>query len=115
MKHKFVKESLDSDKILYELLDPIFLESVANILTIGAKKYPYGKDPLYNWKNADLEDLHHYEGAIFRHFQEYRKGNVLDDETSEPHLAHIVCSCMFLEYFRRVYGWTTKETEKTFT
>ena len=109
---KFRKESKDSgNKIMYELIDPIFLESVANILTIGAKKYPDKDDT--NWKNASRKELKHYRSAIFRHFEAYRKGESIDEETGEPHLAHIVCSCMFLEWFRRVYGWDM-EVEETF-
>ena len=41
----------DTDKPMFELIDPYFEEDIAKVLTMGAKKY--AKD---NWKlNTDLD------------------------------------------------------------
>ena len=84
---KFTK--FDDDKIMYDLLHPEFLEQVAKVLTIGAKKYSPD-----NWKNADGTER--YRSAMMRHFEAYRKGEMLDPETGMHHLAHVGCNVMFL-------------------
>jgi hypothetical protein len=37
-----------------------------------------------------------------RHIEEYRKGNIFDDETGLPHMAHAICCAMFILELDRV-------------
>lgn len=78
----------DRDKARFDLIDPRFLEELAQVLTLGAEKY--GDT---NYRN--VEDWR-YVGAIGRHFNDWRQGRVLDAESGLSHLAHVVANCMFL-------------------
>ena len=62
---------------------------MAEVLTFGAKKYKPN-----NWRNNT--DLSRYEGALLRHFEAYRMGEILDEETGMPHLAHALTNLVFL-------------------
>lgn len=79
----------DSDKPMFELLQPDFIEEVVRVLTVGAKKYSPD-----NWKKC--EDSSRYVGALHRHINAYQKGETHDPETGLSHLAHATCSLMFL-------------------
>lgn len=80
----------DSQKPEPTLVPPNAIESVIKILTFGAQKY--SRD---GWKS--LDDLHRrYLNACLRHLLEYQKGNPIDDESGMPHLAHAVCSLLFV-------------------
>lgn len=87
-----VKEtSLDGKpKTMFQLLDPTFIEGFADILTLGAIKYAPD-----NWKKVPREE---YERAAYHHWNEYLKGNKLDDETGKSHLYHMACNIMFLDW-----------------
>lgn len=80
-------------KTMFQLLDPIFIEGFAEVLTMGALKYAPD-----NWKKVDQEE---YLRAIYHHLNEYRKGTKKDDESGMSHLYHIACNAMFLDWFDR--------------
>lgn len=80
----------DSDKVRYDLVEPQFLKMVAEVLTIGAKKYADD-----NWKKVENKRAR-YTAATMRHFEDWRMGNIYDDESGLPHLAHAACNLMFL-------------------
>ncbi len=89
-----VKESIgrkyDSDKPRYGLLKPDSLEEMVKVLTYGAKKYSVD-----NWKNVpDLENR--YFDAAQRHIWAFRRGEMRDPESGLHHLAHAMCSLMFI-------------------
>lgn len=84
----------DSNKPMVSLVEPRFILGIANILTFGAKKYG-----LHNWKEAKPEDIQRYRDALLRHLLAYNSGEMLDPESGEPHLYHIGCNLMFLDYF----------------
>lgn len=86
----------DGGKVRYELLPPFALEDVAKVLTYGSVKY---EDE--NWRVVP-EALRRYRGALMRHIEEYRKGNIFDDETGLPHMAHAICCAMFILELDRV-------------
>jgi len=90
-------------KTMFQLLDPNFIEGVADILTMGALKYAPN-----NWKNVDRGE---YERAVCHHLNEYRKGILNDDESGKSHLYHIGCNIMFLDWFDRESQVGTKATE----
>jgi hypothetical protein len=80
----------DSGKPRMALLPPLATESVAHVLTFGAKKY--AKD---NWKYVD--DAHdRYLDASLRHINAYIRGELNDTESNLPHLAHSICCLMFI-------------------
>ena len=78
----------DTEKLMYDLIDADCLEEFAKVLTLGAIKYERN-----NWKDVEP---HRYEAALFRHFQAYRKGEMVDPESGLHHMAHIMANTMFL-------------------
>ena len=89
-------KKLDSGKTRFTLVDPVFVEGFAKILTDGAQKY--GVD---NWKLLPDDELHRYQDALLRHINSYFKGEKLDPDTGMSHLYHAACNLMFLDYFDR--------------
>lgn len=91
-KTEFLK--FDSAKPRFDLIDPWFSEDTAKVLTMGAMKY--AED---NWKlNTDIK---RYIGALERHLNEIKKGELFDAESTLQHTAHIACNAMFLHYMIR--------------
>jgi hypothetical protein len=87
----------DSSKTRMELLDPYFIEGIADVLTFGAEKYEVD-----NWKKAGSDtDRERIKGALMRHWSSYMKGEVNDPDTKLSHLYHIACNLQFLDYFDR--------------
>lgn len=87
---KEVGRKYDSNKPRYGLLKTQSLEKVVEVLTYGANKYSVD-----NWKY--VPDLHNrYFDAAQRHIWAYRSGEINDPESGLPHLAHAMCSLMFI-------------------
>jgi len=88
-----VKETAEGGipKIMFQLLDPNFIEGTAKVLTMGALKYAPD-----NWQKVDRIE---YERALYHHLNEYLKGNKKDDESGLAHLYHLSCNAMFLNWF----------------
>lgn len=80
----------DSEKRRMGLLPPRALESVADVLTFGAKKYLPD-----NWKYVE-NGPQRYLDASLRHITAYMKGEQFDPETGHPHLSHALCCLMFI-------------------
>jgi hypothetical protein len=60
------------------------------VLTYGAQKYaPEG------WRSVPDAEAR-YTGALMRHLEEWRTGEVIDPESGLPHLAHVLCNAAFL-------------------
>ncbi|HIP58739.1 MAG TPA: hypothetical protein EYH00_05495 [Archaeoglobus profundus] len=78
----------DDGKLRYDLIPPKALEELAKVITYGAKKYKPN-----SWRNVEP---YRYEAALFRHIQEWRKGNKIDKESGLPHLAHALANLVFL-------------------
>lgn len=78
----------DSNKLKYELIPPSATEALATVLTYGAKKYKPN-----NWKKGEID---RYVGAAFRHFEAYRSGELLDEESGLTHLSHLLTNVAFL-------------------
>ena len=79
----------DGDKTRHDLVPPGAIEYLAEVMTLGARKYKPN-----NWR--ECEDLSRYEGAMLRHIQAHRMGEKLDPETGLPHLAHAMANITFL-------------------
>jgi hypothetical protein len=85
----------DGDKLRWDLLPIECVEDVVRILTFGAKKYAPN-----NWQNlSEAEDR--YYAALLRHLAEWRKGNLIDEESGMSHMAHIMCKVVFLEWLEK--------------
>lgn len=80
----------DSDKLRYDLLPPNAIEKIVKILTFGAKKYAPD-----NWKFVN-DWKPRYIAALMRHLEAYRKGELIDPESGESHLSHMLCCGIFL-------------------
>lgn len=80
----------DDGKLRYDLIPPIAMEELAKILTYGSRKYADN-----TWQNVKPFKPRYY-GALMRHIQEWRKGNLVDEESGELHLSHAFCCLMFL-------------------
>ena len=69
----------------------------------GFKKYHENiKDP--NWKKNSIE---RYEDALFRHFDKYLTGEVIDSESGKSHLAHIIWNACVLYELNEVQNENT--------
>ena len=83
----------DQDKLKVELLynDLVNeLESVAKVLSFGATKYG-----ARNWRGVSKE---RYGAALIRHYNASVKGERLDPESGQSHLAHAICCALFMLY-----------------
>jgi len=79
----------DQEKPRVDLLDPLFLEGVANVLGFGSRKYTAN-----NWRGGIAYSR--LLGAILRHTLAILRGEDTDPESGLPHVDHLGCSVMFL-------------------
>jgi hypothetical protein len=89
----------DADKPRTDLLSPIALIKISEVLTYGANKYTDN-----NWRKGMYWSR--CLGACLRHLFAYLGGQDNDPETGLSHLAHAGCCIMFLleyEETRREY------------
>jgi hypothetical protein len=82
----------DSQKVRWDLVPLEVIEVAAKILTIGLDKYPEE-----NWKTVPEPD-DRYTAALLRHLTLHRSGQLLDDESGEPHLFHVLTNAIFLAW-----------------
>lgn len=87
MSDEFVKK--DAGKLPMRLLPAVAIEQVVQVLAFGAKKY---KDD--GWRGVDKRSR--YYDALMRHMLAWQMGQDTDEESGLPHLAHALCSLMFL-------------------
>lgn len=83
----------DEGKNRWDLLPWKPVEWVVKILMYGANKY--GEN---TWQKVD-NAKERYFAATMRHLVAWRSGELLDAESHLPHLAHAVCSLVFLLSF----------------
>lgn len=82
----------DSDKPKHHLIDPVFLDELAKVLTLGAEKY--GE---HNWQEG-LSTNRIYSAAQ-RHLLAWHKGVELDNESGLHHSIHVAANMMFLAWY----------------
>lgn len=80
----------DQSKPRYSLIPAGALEAIVGVLEYGATKYAPD-----NWKHVENARERYYNASM-RHIQSWWTGEQNDPETGLPHLAHAVCSLMFL-------------------
>jgi len=78
----------DDGKDRWDLVPQASLDDLVKVITYGAKKY--GDE---NWKNVESS---RYYAAAMRHIAAWRRGEWRDKESGLPHLAHAMCSLMFV-------------------
>ena len=83
----------DSAKTRFDLLDPVWLEGVADVLTFGAQKYAE-----HNWRAGIV--FSRLLGALMRHTNAIARGETHDPETGLLHAYHASCCLMFLARFQ---------------
>lgn len=88
-----VGTKFDADKIRYELIAPEFLEGIAAVLTLGAKKYGDR-----NWEKG--MKWSRVFGALMRHMWAMWRGEDKDPETGFLHALHAGCCVMFLAVYQ---------------
>lgn len=81
---------LDCGKVIMGAIPPDAELAVARVLTFGAEKY--ARD---NWRKVPDMDVQYMDAAL-RHLNAYRRGEKVDSESGESHLAHAACCIMFL-------------------
>lgn len=79
----------DAEKPPLQLLDPLALEGIANVLAFGAQKYA-----AHNWRGGI--EYTRLIGACMRHTAAILRGEDNDPESGLPHVDHLGCSAMFL-------------------
>ncbi len=93
-KHKF-----DEGKLKYSLIDTLFQELIADILTKGEVNHPAVQNKP-SWQQVEPEA---YYNAMMRHIQEYRKDpSAIDADMSTHHMGHVAVNAMFLYVLDRL-------------
>ena len=85
----FIKH--DKGKPMISLIEPKFIEGLAEVMPQGASKY--GRD---NWQ--ECKEPHRYLDALLRHTLKYWNGEKVDSESGKSHLYHIAFNAMALDY-----------------
>lgn len=80
----------DLEKLRYDLVPVVAEEQVVRVLTYGAKKYAPD-----NWRVVP-EPERRYLAAARRHLAAWQRGELVDPESGERHLAHATCCLLFL-------------------
>lgn len=86
-----VGKKYDSGKPRFDLVPLKGLKETAEVLSIGAAKYPAP----WNWMYVDKAQERYY-AALLRHIFAWKSGETLDPETGKHHLAHAMCNVMFI-------------------
>lgn len=103
-KKQFIKADIGKPRM--SLVEPKFIEGLANILTFGAQKYDAN-----NWKLLPKDQLWRYKDSLLRHMNAYLSGELIDPESGMPHLDHVSCNIMFLRYFEHQVETPTTSAE----
>lgn len=80
----------------FDLLDPRFIDGMAHIMAIGAKKYGENK-----WQGG-LTGVHSGLNHAHKHLNEYQADVPNDYGEREYHLYQTAVNCMFEAYFLRL-------------
>jgi hypothetical protein len=82
----------DHGKLMVQLVPPALVEQTARVLGYGAKKYARN-----NWQRGMRWS--EVSGALERHLMAWKRGEDMDPESGEMHLAHLACCVAFLLHY----------------
>ena len=88
----------DGGKLRYDLIPVLALEETTKVVTKGAEKYDDE-----NWKLVP-EGRRRYLAAAMRHIQQWRKGEIYDEEMGTHHIANAISNLMFI-LEKELQGW----------
>ena len=99
----------DSGKVQIGLVPPVFVTSVAKILTwaITEKENPYKKN---SWQRVPKAKDRYYD-ALQRHILAWKDGEDYDDESRYHHLAHAATNALILLWYELKTKVLRKEVE----
>lgn len=83
-------KKFDQEKTQYHLMPLKALEQTNRVLMHGAAKYGAN-----NWQQVEGWEYRYYNAAL-RHLFQWQAGEKVDAESGISHLAHAICSLMFL-------------------
>lgn len=86
-----VAKKFDAGKPRMDLIPPIVLRLMADVLEFGTRKYGAN-----NWASGDGLPWSKLYAALQRHLNDWWEGHALDPETNKPALAHALCQLVFL-------------------
>ena len=95
----------DGGKLRYDLIPVLALEETTRVVTKGAEKYDDE-----NWKLVP-EGRRRYLAAAMRHIQQWRKGEIYDEEMGTHHIANAISNLMFI-LEKELQGWEDISEEK---
>lgn len=95
----------DSGKLRYDLIPVLALEETTKVVTKGAEKYDDE-----NWKLVP-EGRRRYLAAAMRHIQQWRKGEIYDEEMGTHHIANAISNLMFI-LEKELQGWEDVPEQK---
>ena len=88
-------------KARLDLVPPILVEAVGEIMTYGIEKYEEG-----SWRTVEP---HRYRAALLRHLMQYLKDPLsIDTESGYLHLWHAACNIAFLLELDGLKGYIEK-------
>lgn len=88
----------DQGKPRYDLVPWAAMDDVVRVLTYGAQKYSDN-----NWLLVEKKEQR-YPSAAMRHISAYMQGERYDPETGINHMAHAICSLLFILALDKKYG-----------
>lgn len=89
-----VANKFDGGKTRFELVDPLALKGLADVLEFGAKKYAVD-----NWRKGF--PFTRIIASLERHLNAIKAGEDIDPESGLPHIDHVGCNWMFLSFFMK--------------
>jgi hypothetical protein len=81
----------DDGKPQLSLIDPLFINACAKVLTQATAG---GKYAPHNWRNGI--EVSRLLNSCLRHVNEFADGTDIDPESGEPHIVHAACNLMFI-------------------
>lgn len=96
----------DTGKPIIGAIPPHAELAVARVMTFGAQKY--ARD---NWRKIDDIPTRYMDAAL-RHLNAIRRGETVDPESGEHHLAHAACCIMFMLDVEEQSGNDNPQTER---
>lgn len=82
----------DDNKLRMDLLSPIALKKLSEVLTAGSVKYS-----AHNWRGGIAWSR--VIAATLRHFTCFLEGEDIDSESGLRHIDHVACNVMFLSEY----------------